>query len=142
MTPELGYVVSAVEVEPQRAEGDTAETRVAVDGPSGSSHLEQRVVTFSPGRSLPQPLDGLQGIMYVVSGSGSLEVDGRTYPLEPGTGKLHIGGQSHPIGPGTCMHLPPRVVHALENDSGAPMSVLGVFHPSGVPASRAYESNE
>lgn len=233
-----GYVVASRELEPQRSAGDTAETRVAVDSAAGSDRLEQRVVRFAPGRSLPQELDGSEGALYVAEGTGTLEVDGRTYELAPemgaylagegfvvdnpgpkeilavlvtaplpegagcdpdrrtvslldreglpagadrefrylvhldmgcpdltqfvgvippgrapdhsheydevvyvleGEGKLHIGEESHPIAPGTCMHLPPRVVHALENESAAPMRVLGVFHPSGDPASRAYD---
>lgn len=235
-----GYVVASPDVEAHRLAGDTAETRTAVDSAAGSDRLEQRVLRFTPGRSLPQELDGLEGALYVVEGAGRLEVEGRTYELAPemgayfagerfvvdnpgpdeilavlvtaplpegarcdpdrrtvslsdreglpagadrefrylvhldtgcpdltqfvgvippgrapdhsheydevvyvleGEGKLHIGEESRPIGPGTCMHLPPRVVHALENESTAPMRVLGVFHPSGDPASRSYEAN-
>jgi mannose-6-phosphate isomerase-like protein (cupin superfamily) len=235
------YVVAADDLEPIRAEGDTAETRVAFDAAQGSRVLEQRVVRFAPGRSLPQPLDGLQGILYVASGAGSLEVDRRSHSLEPetaaycvgepfvvdnpgsgelvavlvtapvqdghkadpdrrtvrladrsalpagtdrefrylmhadtgcpdvtqfvgtippgrapmhshvydevvyvleGTGQLHIAGGSFPLAPGSCLHLPALVEHALENATGAEMRVLGVFHPSGDPASRASEANE
>jgi len=234
------YVVAADDLEPIRAEGDTAETRVAFDSTRGSGVLEQRVVRFEPGRSQPQPLASLQGILYIVSGAGSLEVDGRTHSLEPemgaycvgesfvvdnpgpadlvavlvtapgrdgleadpdrrtirladrsplpagtdrefrylvhadlgcpdvtqfvgtippgrapthshvydevvyvleGSGQLHINGGSSPLAPGSCLHLPALVEHALENSTGAPMRVLGVFHPSGSPASRAYQDN-
>ena len=234
-------MVTSEDLEPNRSPEDTAETRVAIDPAAGSEHLEQRVVRFAPGRSLPQQLEGREGVLYVADGMGALEVDGRVYGLKPelgayfagesfvvnnpgprdiltvlvtapappgarcdpdgrtvalsdredqpagtdrefrllvhsddgcpdmtqfvgvippgrapdhsheydevvyvleGHGKLHIGGESHPIGPSTCMHLPPKVVHALENESGQPMRVLGVFHPSGDPASRAYEANE
>lgn len=236
-----GYVVASEDVEPQRLDGDTAETRVAIDSAVGSDHLEQRVVRFAPGRSRLQALDALEGALYVVDGRGALEVGGRAYELSPemgvyfagesfvvdnsgprdivtvlvtaplppdansdpdrrtvnladredrpagkdrdfrylvhldngcpdltqfvgvippgrapdhsheydevvyvieGEGTLHIGGESEPIGPGACMHLPPRVVHALENAGERPMRVLGVFHPSGDPASRAFEANE
>lgn len=240
-SPVATHVVASEDLVPIRREGDTAETRVAVDGADGSIVLEQLVVRFSPGRSQPQPLDGRQGIFFVVEGSGSLEVGERSYSLEPemgaycvdesfeidnpgpddlvtvlvvapaqngtradpdrrtvrltdrdslpagtdrefrylvhrdtgcpdvtqfvglippgrapdhshvydevvyvieGNGLLHTQGESHPIGPGSCMHLPPLVTHALENLTEAPMRVLGVFHPSGDPASRAYEANE
>lgn len=60
------------------------------------------------------------------------------YVLE-GDGVLHADGRSVPIGPGSGIHLPPLTEHALENAGGRPMRVLGVFHPSGDPASRAYE---
>jgi mannose-6-phosphate isomerase-like protein (cupin superfamily) len=237
-----GYVVASEALEAKRSPDDTAETRVAVDAAAGSEHLEQRIVRFLPGRSLPQELDGREGVLYVVDGVGAVEVGGRVYGLRPemgayfagesfvvnnpgprdlltvlvtapappdahcdpdgrtvslsdredrpagtdrqfrvlvhsdkgcpnmtqfvgvippgrapdhnheydevvyvleGEGTLHIEEESHPIGPGTCMHLPPKVVHALENESDVPMRVLGVFHPAGDPAAfRSYEAAE
>jgi mannose-6-phosphate isomerase-like protein (cupin superfamily) len=59
-----------------------------------------------------------------------------------GEGTLHLGGQQTPIGPGSAMHLPPLVEQCLENTGKGSMRVLGVFHPSGDPASRAYEASE
>ena len=52
-------------------------------------------------------------------------------------GVYHIGDDEIPLGPGTCIHLPPLVLHCLENTGTTDMRVLGVFHPSGDPASRA-----
>jgi mannose-6-phosphate isomerase-like protein (cupin superfamily) len=218
------------------------ETRVTLDATRGSDRLEQRVVRFASGRSHPQPLDGAQGIFFVVSGTGTLEVEGDQHPLEPdtgayfrpgeaytidnpgpdelvtvlvttwppngaiaepaprvvryrdrpslpagadrefrylvhrdtgspdvtqfigtippgrapnhshvydeviyvleGNGTLHAEGRSLPIETGSCMHLPALLEHALENLGDGAMRVLGVFHPSGDPASRAYEANE
>ena len=54
-----------------------------------------------------------------------------------GEGTLHLDGTHTPIGPGSCIHLPPRVEHCLENHGPGPMRVLGVFHPAGDPAGRA-----
>ena len=54
-----------------------------------------------------------------------------------GEGLLHLDGRASPLRPGTCMHLPPLNEHCLENTGSTPMKVLGVFHPSGDPASRA-----
>jgi mannose-6-phosphate isomerase-like protein (cupin superfamily) len=54
-----------------------------------------------------------------------------------GDGVYHIGEDEIPMGPGTCIHLPPLVLHCLENTGTTDMRVLGVFHPSGDPASRA-----
>lgn len=59
------------------------------------------------------------------------------YVIE-GEGVLHLDGKDTPIGPGSCIHLPPLEEHCLENTGPTPMRVLGVFHPSGDPASRAY----
>jgi mannose-6-phosphate isomerase-like protein (cupin superfamily) len=58
-----------------------------------------------------------------------------------GSGFAHIGNDSIPLEPGSCFHLPPEQVHCIENTGPGVMRILGVFHPSGDPASRAYEDN-
>ena len=58
-----------------------------------------------------------------------------------GRGFAHIGGESMPLRPGSCFHLPPEQVHCIENTGPETMRILGVFAPSGDPASRAYEDN-
>jgi len=63
------------------------------------------------------------------------------YVLE-GEGMLHIDDSHEPVSKGTCIHLPPLVAHSLENSGDSPMRIVAVFHPSGDPASRAYEANE
>jgi mannose-6-phosphate isomerase-like protein (cupin superfamily) len=236
------HVVHESDVRGHRSGEDTAETRVTLDSSRGSDRLEQRVIRFAPGRSRPQELQGLQGILYVVEGRAMLEVGGGSYELEPetgaylrpgeafvvdnpgpdtlvtvmvttwppngklaapeprvvryrerpslpagkdrefrylvhrdtgcpdvtqfigtippgrspnhshvydeviyvldGRGTVHLEGRQFPIEPGSCVHLPPLLEHALENEGETPMRVLGVFHPSGDPASRAYEANE
>jgi mannose-6-phosphate isomerase-like protein (cupin superfamily) len=60
------------------------------------------------------------------------------YILE-GQGVYHIAGEDFPLAPGTCLHLPPYVRHCIENTGTTDMKVLGVFHPSGDPASKAFE---
>jgi mannose-6-phosphate isomerase-like protein (cupin superfamily) len=235
-------VVSARDVPAERRDGDTAEVRLTLAAEDGSGKLEQRVIRFGRGLSNAYGLDGVQGLLYVVSGEGVVRVGGEEHRLDPragayfvpgerfavdnesaedlvtvlvtapaprgvtpspaprvvryderpsfpagkdrefrylvhrdtgcpditqfvgtippgrapnhshvydeviyvleGTGTLHVEGRTFPIEPGTCMHLPPLLEHALENDGDNPMYVLGVFHPSGDPASRAYEANE
>ena len=58
-----------------------------------------------------------------------------------GTGFAHIDNESIPLRAGSCFHLPPEQVHCIENTGPGVMRILGVFHPSGDPASRAYEDN-
>ena len=235
-------VVHEQEVAPSRRDGDTADVRVTLDAGRGSERLEQRVIRFARGRSQPQLLDGVQGLLYVVSGTGTLIIGSERYEVEPdlgayllngesfeadnpgpeelltvlvmslqsnpfipspdprivryadreslpagkdrefrylvhsdtgcpdvtqfvgtippgrapdhshvydeviyvlsGEGAVHVEGRDVPISRGSCIHLPPLLEHALENESDGPMRVLGVFHPSGDPASRAYEANE
>ena len=53
-----------------------------------------------------------------------------------GEGIAHIGGAEHQLSAGTCAHLPPGLVHCLENTGPAMMRVLGVFHPADSPAAK------
>jgi mannose-6-phosphate isomerase-like protein (cupin superfamily) len=59
------------------------------------------------------------------------------YVLE-GEGALHIDGETAPLRAGTCVHLPARLVHCLENTGPGEMQVLGVFRPAGSPAEAYY----
>jgi mannose-6-phosphate isomerase-like protein (cupin superfamily) len=236
-----GFVVSEEAVESRAEAGDTTAEKVTIDRSAGSERLEQRLIHCAPGRSQPRRLEGVQQVLFVVSGRGALLVDGREHELEPdtgafvaagesfefdnpgpeelvvlavsapqgdnsrrdserrtvryadrptlpaggdrkfrylvdeevgsvdvtqflgviapgrapdhshvydeviyvieGEGKLHLDGTETAIARGSCIHLPPLVEHCLENSGDGPMRVLGVFHPSGDPASRAYEAN-
>jgi mannose-6-phosphate isomerase-like protein (cupin superfamily) len=234
------YVVSDADVEGQRAEGDTAFEKVMMGSTTGSQLLEQRIIRFAAGRSLPRGESERDELLYAVSGAGTLELEGEPYDLEAGSGAYiragetyvidnrgpdellivstsvpveqtyrpprevivrfadqpelradakrtfrylvnqdagcmdatqfvgvvepcrapdhshsydevgyivegegfaHIGGESIPLRPGSCFHLPPEQVHCIENTGPSVMRILGVFHPSGDPASRAYEDN-
>jgi mannose-6-phosphate isomerase-like protein (cupin superfamily) len=73
------------------------------------------------------------------AGMHSHVYDEVVYVLE-GEGVLHLGGRETPIAAGSCIHLPPLEEHCLENTGASTMRVLGVFHPSGDPASRATET--
>jgi len=53
-----------------------------------------------------------------------------------GEGTAHIGGAEHVLGPGTYLHLPPGLLHCLENTGSTTMRVLGVFHPADSPAAK------
>jgi mannose-6-phosphate isomerase-like protein (cupin superfamily) len=55
-----------------------------------------------------------------------------------GAGAFHVDGESAPLHPGSCIHLPARLVHCLENHGPGEMQVLGVFRPAGSPAEAYY----
>jgi len=234
------FVVAEEDVEGRRAEGDTALEKVVLGAHTGSELLEQHVIRYAPGRSLPRTPEQRDELLFVASGSGILELEGEPHELEPdsgayvragetylvdntgqeellvvrtivpveqvyrsprevivrfadqpelradakrtfrylvnqdagcmdatqfvgivepcrapdhshsydelgyiveGRGFAHIEGESIPIGPGSCFHLPPEQVHCIENTGPGVMRIQGVFHPSGDPASRAYEDN-
>ena len=77
------FVISSNDVEGRRAEGDTALEKTVFDAANGCELLTQRVVRFGPGRSLPRGDDELDELLYVQSGTGSVEIDGTGHALEP-----------------------------------------------------------
>jgi quercetin dioxygenase-like cupin family protein len=101
------------------------EFRLLVNEDAGCLDVTQFVGTIPPGRA-PMHSHRYDEVIYVIEGEGV----------------LHLGGQKTPLAPGSCIHLPPLEEHCLENAGSTPMRVLGVFHPSGDPASRAYVANE
>ena len=101
------------------------EFRFLVNEDAGCLDVTQFVGTIPPGRA-PLHSHHYDEVVYVVEGEGV----------------LHLGGEDTPIRPGSCIHLPPLQEHCLENTGPTPMRVLGVFHPSGSPAAKAYEANE
>jgi mannose-6-phosphate isomerase-like protein (cupin superfamily) len=101
------------------------EFRLLVDKDSGCLDVTQFVGLIPPGRAAMHS-HTYDEVVYVIEGEGV----------------LHLGGHETPLGPGSCIHLPPLQEHCLENTGATPMRVLGVFHPSGSPASKAYVANE
>jgi mannose-6-phosphate isomerase-like protein (cupin superfamily) len=55
-----------------------------------------------------------------------------------GEGAFHAGGTSRPIGAGSCIELPARTVHCLENTGEDVMRLVAVFRPPGSPAAAYY----
>jgi quercetin dioxygenase-like cupin family protein len=55
-----------------------------------------------------------------------------------GEGRLHAEGTARPVAPGTCIGLPARLVHCLENTGADVMRVVAVFRPAGSPAAAYY----
>src|SRR5262249_12604219 len=92
-----GFVVAANDVASVRAPGDTAEVRTTIDAASGCERLEQRIIGFSPGRSLPRGEPGRQEVLFVASGSGALQLDGVSHTLERWTGAFVAPGESYTI---------------------------------------------
>ena len=114
-----GHSISERELQPTRAEGDTASRAVAIDSDLGSERLELHVTNYEPGRSLPRSLEGIQEILYTASGRGTLLVDGEPHELEPRTGAYVAAGESYEVenpGPETLL----LVSATAPNENGAP----------------------
>jgi mannose-6-phosphate isomerase-like protein (cupin superfamily) len=106
------------------ASGDR-EFRYLVTDEVGCKDLTQFFGVIAPGRA-PEHSHVYDEVIYVLEGEGVLHTDGLDEPVEPGS----------------CIHLPPFLLHSLENSGSSPMRIVAVFHPSGDPASRAYDANE
>jgi mannose-6-phosphate isomerase-like protein (cupin superfamily) len=90
---------------------------------AGCEAVTQFLGVVEPCRA-PDHSHGYDEVGYIVEGQGCAHIDGERLPLEPGS----------------CFHLPPLQVHCLENTGPGVMRILGVFHPSGDPASREYDA--
>ena len=53
-----------------------------------------------------------------------------------GRGRMWGGRSRTAIGRGSCVFLPRRQVHCVENLGPGPLRLLGVFYPAGSPAAR------
>ena len=98
--------------------------RYLVNEDAGCLAVTQFVGTVHPSKA-PMHSHSYDEVGYVVEGQGV----------------AHVGGESTPIRAGSCFHLPPEEIHCIENSGTSIMRILGVFHPSGSPASRAYQDN-
>jgi quercetin dioxygenase-like cupin family protein len=120
--PANGTTHALVHVEGERG-GATAgrEFRLLATPDVGCSSVTQFVGYIPVGRA-PDHFHKYDEVVYVLDG----------------TGELHIAGESRPLRPGSCVHLPARLVHSLENAGPDEMAVLGVFRPAGSPAEAYY----
>ena len=160
LEPDMGaYVVAGETYEVENPGPDELEI-VAVSAPQdGGTALDpkrrtvrradQPVLTASSDRTFSYLVNQDVGCLDVTQFVGEIEpgrapdhshiYDEIVYVID-GEGILHLGGEKRAIGPGSAIHLPPLAEHCLENTGKGSMRVLGVFHPSGDPASRAYEA--
>jgi mannose-6-phosphate isomerase-like protein (cupin superfamily) len=106
------------------ASGDR-EFRYLVTDEVGCTDVTQFYGVIAPGRA-PEHSHVYDEVIYVLEGEGT----------------LHIGDSHAPVSAGSAIHLPPFLEHSLENSGDSPMRIVAVFHPTGDPASRAYEANE
>ena len=88
---------------------------------NGCESVTQFVGHIPPGRA-PDHFHRYDEVAYVLAGEGA----------------FHVAGESAPLRAGSCIHLPARLVHCLENHGPGEMQVLGVFRPAGSPADAYY----
>lgn len=96
--------------------------RVLVDQEVGSEQVTQFVGSIPPGRA-PDHFHEYEEVLFILRGEG----------------RMWAGESNTPIGPGSCIYLPRRQVHCVENTGTGELRLLGVFYPAGSPAVR-YEA--
>lgn len=93
--------------------------RVLVDDEIGSMQVTQFVGSIPPGRA-PDHFHEYEEVLFILRGEG----------------RMWAGEDNTPIGPGSCVYLPRRQVHCVENTGTGELRLLGVFYPAGSPAVR------
>lgn len=92
--------------------------RVLID-----SEVTQFVGSIPPGRA-PDHFHEYEEVLFILKGEG----------------RAWLGEESTPISYGSCIYLPRRQVHCVENTGTGELRLLGVFYPAGSPAVR-YETS-
>ena len=87
------------------------------------SEVTQFVGSIPPGRA-PDHFHEYEEVLFILRGEG----------------RMWAGDQSTEIGYGSCIYLPRKQVHCVENTGTGELRLLGVFYPAGSPAVR-YETS-
>jgi mannose-6-phosphate isomerase-like protein (cupin superfamily) len=93
--------------------------RVLVDDEIGSTQVTQFVGSIPPGRA-PDHFHTYEEVLFILRGRG----------------RMWAGASNTPISAGSCIYLPKRQVHCVENTGDGELRLLGVFYPAGSPAVR------
>jgi len=92
-----GYVTHANDVKPVVDGADTVARRTTIDKSVGAERLVQSVLVYTAGESTPRGQDDRDEVAYVVSGKGSLVLDGATHDLSPDIGVYIRAGESYRV---------------------------------------------
>jgi quercetin dioxygenase-like cupin family protein len=98
------------------------EFRIVADPETGGLRSATHFVGYIPLVRAPDHFHTYDEVIYVLDGEGL----------------FRSGGVERPLGPGSCIQLPARTVHCLENTGTETMRVVAVFRPAGSPAAAYY----
>ncbi len=97
------------------------EFRVVAD-PASGLRSATHFVGYIPTTRAPDHMHHYDEVIYILEGEGA----------------MHMNGESTPLRRGSCISLPARTVHCLENFGPDLMKVVAVFRPAGSPAAAYY----
>jgi mannose-6-phosphate isomerase-like protein (cupin superfamily) len=105
---------------PAEPASDGRSYQVLIDASGTGAPVTQFVGSIPPGRA-PDHFHEYEEVLVVLEGQGRVWAGGR---------------DNAPIASGTCVFLPRRQVHCVENLGQDRLRLMGVFYPSGSPAAR------
>jgi mannose-6-phosphate isomerase-like protein (cupin superfamily) len=116
-----GFPSAVVRFEDQPTEraGDGRSFRVLVDAKAGCEQVTQFVGFVPPGRA-PEHYHEYEEVICILEGEG----------------RFWSGASSAPVRAGSCLYLPRRQPHCLENTGAGSLELYGLFYPAGSPAVR------
>jgi mannose-6-phosphate isomerase-like protein (cupin superfamily) len=119
--PGPGYAVVDLGSEARKSATAARQFVLGVWAEAGCPSVTQFIGFVPPGRA-PDHFHRYDEVLYILTGRGT----------------LHIDGEEAPLSPGCCVFLPATLVHSLENTGDHELELLGVFRPSGSPAEAYY----
>jgi mannose-6-phosphate isomerase-like protein (cupin superfamily) len=119
--PGPGYAVVDLGGEARKSATAARQFVLGVWAEAGCSSVTQFIGFVPPGRA-PDHFHRYDEVLYILTGRGT----------------LHIDGEEARLSPGACVFLPATLVHSLENTGDHELELLGVFRPSGSPAEAYY----
>jgi quercetin dioxygenase-like cupin family protein len=97
------------------------EFRIVAD-PASGLRSATHFVGYIPTARAPEHFHTYDEVIYVIEGEGV----------------FHAEGAQSPLRAGSCIQLPARTVHCVENTGAEVMRVVAVFRPAGSPAEAYY----
>jgi mannose-6-phosphate isomerase-like protein (cupin superfamily) len=97
------------------------EFRIVAD-PASGLRSATHFVGYIPTVRAPDHMHHYDEVIYILDGEGA----------------MHMNGETTSLRGGSCIHLPARTVHCLENTGPDVMKVVAVFRPAGSPAAAYY----
>jgi len=92
-----GYTVHESDVDTVSEADDSVSVKTTIDARVGAEQLEQRILRFAVGGSAPRTAADRDEVAYIVSGTGTLTLDGAKHELSPDMGIFIRAGETYQV---------------------------------------------